>query len=52
MTTLPAVAAPGSGSGQPTFTREHPITGAVAIEQHPSAKHFFLKEGFACERDA
>jgi hypothetical protein len=49
--TLPAFAAPGSGRGQPTFTCEHPITGAVAIEQSPSAKHFFLKEGFTCERD-
>ena len=49
--TLPALAAPGSDRDQPTFTCEHPITGAVVIEQPPSAKHFFLKEGFTCERD-
>jgi hypothetical protein len=50
--TLPAFAASGSGRGQPTFTCVHPITGAVAIDQPPSAKHVFLKEGFTCERDA
>jgi hypothetical protein len=49
--TLPALAAPGSGRGQPTLTCEHP-TGAVAIDQPPSAKHVFLKHGFTCERDA
>ncbi len=51
LTALPALAAPGGG-GQPTFTCEHPETGAVAIEQPPAAKNYFLKEGFKCERDA
>ena len=49
--TLPALAAPGSGSGPPTFTCVHPM-GTVVTERHPSEKHFFLKEGFTCERDA
>ena len=49
---LPAFATPGGGRGQPTFTCEHPVTGSVAIEQPAAAKHFFLKEGFVCERDA
>ncbi len=47
---LPALAAPGSG--QPSFSCEHPTTGAFASEISPAAKHFFLKEGFTCERDA
>ena len=52
VTALPALAVPGNGRGQPTFTCEHPDTGAVVIEQPAAAKHLFLKEGFVCERDA
>ena len=49
--TLPALAAPGSGRGQPTYTCEHPLdtyVGGVSA----ASKHLFVKDGFTCQRNS
>ena len=48
--TLPALAAPGSGRGQPTYTCERP-SGAYAGLVSAASKHLFVKDGFTCQRN-
>ncbi len=48
---LPALAVPGGGGGQPTYTCEHPSGPVIGVPISASLKHLFVKEGYVCVRN-